>query len=215
MNGTTHAIKIRRALERDIVAGELKAGDKLDEVAIAKRFNVSRTPVREALMQMQASDLVERRQRVGATVKGWTLRNLVQNLEFEAGLEGFAAYLAARRARPSDMEKIERALAECERLALKNDPDGYYDANVAFHWAVYEASYNDVLVSKIEAASSYLLPFFRAQHHRAGWIEKTVDDHREMLAALKARDADLCAHLFRKHVHFDSEQFADIAVQLD
>jgi DNA-binding GntR family transcriptional regulator len=72
-----------------------------------------------------------------------------------------------------------------------------------------------VLDAKTLAVGESLMAFYRAQHHKPGWIEKTMREHREIFGAIEARNGPLASELLHKHVHFDSEQFADLASQFD
>ena len=103
------AERIKTLLEREIVSGRLKQGEKIDESEIASVHSVSRTPVREALMKLEAIGLVERRRRHGSIVKGITLKRLVQMLEVLSGLEGFAGSLAARRIKKAERIALTKA----------------------------------------------------------------------------------------------------------
>lgn len=211
----TQALRVKRILEHEIVTGVLRAGEKLDEGEIARRCHVSRTPVREALLLLQAANLIDRKPRTGAVVRGQTLKVLIQTLELFSGLESLSGSLAARRLKPADLEAIDRQLTCCEAIAATGDADAYYDANLLLHYAIHSASYNDVLLVQIEKTGAYLQPFFRAQHHKPGWIEKTVTDHREVVVALHNRDSNAVDALLKRHSHFDSDDFADLAMRFD
>lgn len=211
----TQTLRVRKLIEKDIVSGALRAGERLDEEVLAKRFGVSRTPIREALMLLQAADLVERKPRAGTVVKERTLKVLVQSMEVHGALEAFAAYLAARRASKADLAEMKSALDMLMLRAAEGDPDAYYDANCVFHYAIYAASHNDVLQNKATTLGESLMPFYRAQHHSPGWIQKTLSEHVAIYEAIEAREADRVSEIIRRHVHFDSDQFADLAAQFD
>src|SRR5690606_4659815 len=110
--------------------GQLKPGSKLDETEIAAAHNVSRTPVREALMKLEAIGLVERRKRQSSIVRGITLKRVVQMMEMLGGLEGLAGSLAAKRIKEPQKKSLVKALELCAATAEANDPDAYYDANI-------------------------------------------------------------------------------------
>ena len=87
---------LREALEQDIVTGKFRPGDRLDEQSLAARFEVSRTPIREALMQLASTGLVELQARRGAFVASLSFKDVVERFEVMAGLEGMCGALAAR-----------------------------------------------------------------------------------------------------------------------
>ena len=97
---------LRDQLEQDIVTGALRPGERLDEQSLAARFGVSRTPIREALMQLASAGLVELQARRGAFVASLSLREVIERFEVMAALEGACGALAARR-----MTEAERARA--------------------------------------------------------------------------------------------------------
>lgn len=212
-SGMSHAERLKGLLERQIVTGEIKPGEKLEELDIAARFNVSRTPVREALVMLEAINLVERRPRQGAVVKGITFTRLIQMLEVLAELDAFSGRLAAKRLKEKERKELEASLAACVE-AEGGDPDDYYNANVRFHRAIYAASYNSVLIEQAMAGGERLEPFFRTEHHQPGWIEKSVREHRAICEAILAGEGDKAAAMLRKHVQFDSEFLADLACSI-
>ena len=100
------ADRLRDQLEQDIVTGALRPGERLDEQSLAARFGVSRTPIREALMQLATAGLIELQPRRGAFVASLSLKDVIERFEVMAALEGTCGALAARR------------ITEPERLAL-------------------------------------------------------------------------------------------------
>ena len=114
----SRASELVPALEQDIVTGKLKPGQKLDEAMLAKRFNVSRTPVREALGKLAASGLVDIRPRRSAVVATISLRELMNMFEMMANLEGICARYAARRITPEEKLELIAAQKACTALDL-------------------------------------------------------------------------------------------------
>jgi DNA-binding GntR family transcriptional regulator len=208
------ASKLKQTLERQIVTGEIRQGDRLEEIDIANRFGVSRTPVREALMMLEAIHLVERRPRRGAIVKGMTLKTLIQMLEYFAGLEKFSARLAAKRIRPPEAIALKAAQNACRAAAEENDADDYFNCNIHFHQSIYAASYNSVLTEQLELFGKRLEPFLRSQHHQKGWIEKSVAEHDNIIEAILQGDEQKTELLMQQHVTFDSQLFAEFASHL-
>ncbi len=208
------ANRLKQTLERQIVTGEIRQGERLEEIDIAQRFGVSRTPVREALMMLEAIHLVERRPRRGAIVKGMTLKTLIQMLEYFAGLERFAARLAAKRIRNTEVNSLKAAQAACRLAAEKNDADDYYNQNIGFHRAIYNASYNHVLMDQLEIFGKRLEPFLRSQHHQKGWIEKSLEEHEKIVETILQGDEQEADLLLQQHVSFDSQLFAEFASHL-
>ena len=200
-----HSARLKAVLEREIVSGEIRSGQRLEEKEIAERFGVSRTPVREALMMLEAVKLVERRPNQGVVVRGVTLRRLVQMLEALTELEALAGRLAARRARPEALAVLTVALENFHAAAATGDADAAYDANIGFHKAIYSAGANDELLRFTEEVGERMEPFLRAQHHRPGWIEKVAAEHDAIHAAIPAGPPDTAHRRLREHVALDSD----------
>src|SRR4029453_2541526 len=91
---------LRDEIEQDIVTGRLKPGERLDEQSLAARFAVSRTPIREALMQLASTGLVSLQPRRGAFVASLSFKDVIERFEVMAALEGMCGSLAARRITP-------------------------------------------------------------------------------------------------------------------
>ena len=140
--------RIKIKLEKDIVAGILKPGERLDEVSLAEQFNVSRTPVREALLQLSSMGLVEMRPRRGNVVAQIGLKDLLDMFEVMAQLEGTCGRLAARRATKAEWELLAGVHDTSKRAVNNGDYNAYYQCNVEFHEIIYQASRNPFLAEQ-------------------------------------------------------------------
>ena len=116
---------LRDQLEQDIVTGAFRPGERLDEQALAARFGVSRTPVREALMQLATAGLVTLQERRGAFVAALGFKEIIERFEAMAVLEGACAALAARRITDEERGKLLEAHEACARQAAGGNPDAY------------------------------------------------------------------------------------------
>lgn len=121
--------KLRDEIENGIVTGEFEPGQRLDETQLAARYGVSRTPIREALMQLSAIGLVEIRPRRGAVIVDPGPHYVLEMFDVMAELEGMAGALAARRHTAGDRTALEAAHAACEAAAARDDTDAYYYEN--------------------------------------------------------------------------------------
>ncbi|MCA1939548.1 MAG: GntR family transcriptional regulator [Caenispirillum bisanense] len=205
----TRADQLRRALEEDIFAGRLKPGDRLDEQSLAQRFDVSRTPVREALRQLSASGLIEVRPRQGAVVAVITLPRLVEMFEVMAELEAMCARLAARRMNPAEREALKKVVRDCEGFEKKIDLEGYYAANKVFHDAIYDGSHNEVLAEMTRTLHRRTAPYRRHQLNRPGRISESLAEHKQVVDAILAYDADAASRLMARHVNVQGDVFTD------
>lgn len=197
--------------------GRLNPGDVVDETALVAEFGVSRTPVREAVLQLEAMGLVRRLPRKGATVFRPTLEEFLAILEVHAKLEGQAAGLAARRLSKSGAEALEQIVAACETHAATHgdaDPDGYYQLNLRFHETVALAAGNPFLTEMIKTNARKLLAYYRARYRYAGAIATSAREHRALATLILARDSEAAEAMMVRHVHFDQITAMDLLAAL-
>jgi len=204
------AERIREALEQSILLGEREPGSRLDETRLAERFAVSRTPVREALRLLAASGLVEHRPHRGVFVRVPDVHELAEMFEVMAELEGLCGRLVARRADSRDLARLERLADDCERALSSGDADHYYRENERLHAALYELSGNGYLAERASALHHRLQPYRRLQLRVPMRLRESMREHRAVVAAIVAGDAEAAARELRAHVSVQGERFADL-----
>lgn len=205
----SQAVKLRDALEDDIVNGVLKPGDRLDEAALAERFKVSRTPIREAFKYLVGSGLVETLPNRGTFVANVGLPQLIEMFEVMAELEGMCARLATRRITDAESEELRSLLEGCARAKEKGDPDAYYYENERFHDCIYRASHNNFLAQQARQLQTRLKPYRRLQlrvRNRAG---RSLAEHRTIVDAILAGDERVAEANMKDHVKIQGERFTD------
>lgn len=200
---------VRDAIEQDIVTGFYAPGDRLDESALAARHQVSRTPVREALIQLSTMGLVKMMPNRGAFVTQLTITELIEMFEVMGELEAMCARLAARRIRPEQLKLLEEAQAACASAHQAGNTDDYYYANAEFHRVIYEASGNGFLAENAHALQRRLKPYRRLQLRVPGRVNSSLAEHEDVLAAIRARDDGRARDAMRSHVVIQSEYFSD------
>jgi len=213
----SQAASIVRTVQDWIDAGRLMPGDEIDEAALIAEFGVSRTPLREALLTLEAQGLVRRLPRKGAVVFKPSLAEFLAILEVHAQLEGQAAGLAARRLSPAGAAALEAATAACEDHAARLGqaaPDAYYQLNLRFHACVAEAAGNPFLVELIKTNARKLMAYYRLGYRYAGTIAGSAAEHRAITAAILARDGDRAEGLMRRHCHYDQITAMDLLAAL-
>lgn len=206
--------RLREALEEDIVAGRLRPGQRLDEVGLAERFGVSRTPIREALIQLAASGMVEMRPRRGTFVTLLGPRELVESFELMAEVEASCARLAAQRMGPPDQKAISEAHAACCQAVAEGDEGAYYPANARFHAAIYAATNNRVLRSEALRLQLTLQPYRRLQLKVPRRIDASLAEHEAILEALLRGDGAVASERIRAHVLVQGERFMSLLAAL-
>lgn len=215
MNGIKNtSSKLRDEIENAILTGDYRPGTRLDEVGLATRFGVSRTPIREALMQLAEAGVVEIRPRRGTVVMQLAPDRLVQMFEVMAELEAMAARLAARRHTKADAEALKAAHQACTAAAGSGDPDAYYYENERFHHALYAASHQEFLIEQCLALSRRLRPYRRLQLRVRHRVASSLSEHDGIVNAILEVDGERSARLVREHVVVQGERFSDLVSSL-
>lgn len=205
---------LRDAIEDLIATGNLRPGDHLDETVLATRFSVSRTPIREALIQLASMGLVVLRPRRGAVVAEVAPEQLVEMFEVMAELEAMCGRLAARRMSPDDHAALQSAHEACRDACLAGDADAYYYKNEQFHDAIYAGSHNTFLAEQARALHRRLRPYRRLQLRVRNRLPTSFGEHDDVVNAIRAGDSDLTANLLRQHVLVQGQRFADLIASL-
>ncbi|WP_172327381.1 GntR family transcriptional regulator [Mangrovicoccus sp. HB161399] len=205
----TRAEELRQDLERLIVEGELKPGDRLDETEIAARFSVSRTPVREAIKGLVATGLVEVRGRQGTMVTQLSIPMLIEMFDLMAALEGLCARLAARRASREEKAAMLEIQERLEAAFEEGDPVAFYWINEEFHDLLYAAAHTHFLASQTIALRLRLSPYRRQVTYQPGKMRATLSEHREIIDAIDAGDSDRAMVAASEHVRLLGDHLSD------
>ncbi len=179
---------------------QLAPGQWIDELALARDWQISRTPLREALKVLAAEGLVVPVPRQGCKVAEMSEDEADELLPIMALLEGRCAYEAVRKAGEADVRRLQQLHAQLERHAAANDIEGYYRANHEFHSAVQALAGNRWL----DRATGDLRRFVRLlrgrQLHWPGRIEASINEHRVLLDAIVQRDAARAERVMHDHL---------------
>lgn len=201
------SVELKKQLEQEIVTGKLRPGTRLDEKTLTERFNVSRTPVREALHQLDSIGLIEILPRRGATVRKVGLRELIEMFEVMAELEGFCGALAAQRMSEAEIDLLRKRHLETTPLVAQGQFDDYYDANVLFHECIYQGSHNSFLAAQTLNLRNRVAPYRRIQLRQPNRLQTSFAEHEEILTAIQSRDADRASELLQAHVTVQQGSF--------
>lgn len=196
----TRTEDLRLQLADEIVRGDLAPGAPLDEMGIAARFNVSRTPVREALRQLAASGLVEIRPHRGAVVAQLSHDKLHEMFVAMAELEAVCAGLAASAMTAVERRNLEEIHGLLRDLVRSGDPQRYHEINESFHTAIYFGAHNGHLAEITLATRTRLQPFRRAQFRTLGRLAKSYSEHDRIVQAILRGDRDGAAAAMREHI---------------
>ena len=200
---------LRDELEQDIVTGSLRPGERLDEQTLAARFGVSRTPIREALMQLASAGLVELQPRRGAFVASLSLREVIERFEVMAALEGACGALAARRLTEVESMRLLEAHEACGREARSGDADAYYYANERFHQVLYDASHNVYLAEQTRQLHDRLKPYRRLQLRALSRVAASLAEHQAVVDAVLAGDGERAERVLKDHILIQGDRLSD------
>jgi DNA-binding GntR family transcriptional regulator len=204
--------KLLETIEERIVTGEYPAGASLDEVGLAEVFGVSRTPIREALIQLSVMNMIEKRSRKGWVVTEVSPARLCEMFELMAELEAICARLAARRASLFQQQRIKAAHEACRHA---KDADTYFRLNEAFHLAIYEASQNEFLIEEVLAVARRVRPYRRLQLRVRERLKTSFAEHDAIVNAILAGDSALAEETIKSHVLIQGQRFADLVASLE
>ena len=196
----TRTEELRLRLSDDIVRGQLAPGAALDETELARRFSVSRTPVREAIRMLAASGLVEVRAHRAAVVARPTHEHLIGMFEVMAELESLCAGYAADRMRGAERRALEEAHEKLRVLIQRGDPQRYYEVNEAFHATIYAGAHNSYLAEITLATRGRVQPFRRAQFRNLGRLAKSHAEHDRVVQAILRGERVLAAQNMYAHI---------------
>ncbi|TPK60671.1 GntR family transcriptional regulator [Mesorhizobium sp. B2-4-15] len=201
-----------RAIGDRIVTGVLRPGEKLDEASLAARFDVSRTPVREALGHLSAMGLVERRPNRGAIVAVVTQEHLASMFESMAELEGICARFSAERMSAGERRALEIEHQASARLVRLGAEEDYEYFNTEFHSRLYRGAHSTHVFELTVMTRSRLAPFRRAQFRLDGRLTKSWKEHDAIVSAILRGDGVAAGAAAKDHVSIVSEASAVFAL---
>ena len=210
----TRAEELRLQLADEIVRGALPPGAALDETDIARRFNVSRTPVREALRQLAASGLIDARAHRGSVVARPSIERLAGMFEAMAELEALCAGLAAERMLVVERHRLEAIHEELRVLSYAGNPDRFHEVNERFHNAIYAGSQNGYIAEMTLATRVRVQPFRRAQFRNLGRLAKSHAEHDRVVVAILRGDKVGAASAMRAHIELVRGEYEIYAVSV-
>lgn len=214
MATVSNTLRIRRALEDAIVEGRLLPGTRLDPEALETEFACSRTPLREAFQQLEASGLVRVMPKRGTFVSQWTPEELAERFEVMAEIEAACGRLAARRLTNAELAEFRAIHDECRHLAQTGQVEAYYARNSDFHHCLYRATHNAFLTQEAARLHAMLQPYRRMQlqvRHRMG---RSFAEHDAIVAAVTAGDGEAAARALYDHVIVQGDRFHDLIAVL-
>lgn len=205
---------VQQAIEDEIASGALRPGDKLDERALAERFGLSRTPVREALNRLASIGLIETRPRHGSFVSLIPSTDLMALFELNGELESLCARMAARRMTEEERSLLV-ALAESGRDGLVDgEVSTYAEHNLAFHRAIGLGTHNGYLHAETDRIRIRAAPYRRNTLKLPGRLRASAEEHVEIAHAIANRDEDRAFSLMHRHTDIHRPEYRDFLFML-
>jgi len=185
------------ALRDEIINGHLKAGESIRQEYIAKIFNVSRIPVREALKRLEAQGLVKNERYKGCVVSSLSDDEVAEIYELRLLLEPLIIKSAVENI---DKQTLKTARTYCEEFSAEENSANWGELNRKFHEALYQSANKPFHLKIIKEASDRIDSYIRAQLVLTEGMEKARIEHMGILEACEKGDGDLAAELTRKHI---------------
>ena len=188
------------ALEAEILAGQLKKGETLTEIALSTRHGVSRTPLRGALHRLAEEGLIEIVPNRGAVVIGVGREELIDIYKIRMRLEGLASREATEKISDEDIEKLRESVELAEFYIKRQDAEHLKELDSQFHDIIYKASGNRLLYKTLSELHRNIQFYRQRSITVEGRLEKSISEHREILAAIERRDAVEADRLTSLHI---------------
>lgn len=187
-------------VRQDILCGRYAEGDELTEAALGAELGVSRTPVREALRQLELEGLVELVPNKGAFVTGISPKDVMDIYQIRARLEGLCARWAAKNITDKELDDMEETMHLAEFHAKKEHYDKVFELDGRFHEIMYEASHSRILAHELEDFHQYVQRVRRMSIKNRVRSRNTNEEHNRIFEALKKHDGDLAEQLAHQHI---------------
>lgn len=199
-NGGPISNSLLSKLQKDILTGKLKAGQKLTEQQLCREYEVSRTPVREALRQLETDGLVENILNRGAFVIGMSEQDYEDMFEMRKIYEIQAVKWAIERITEEEMDRLEETFEFMEFYTLRKDIDKMLTINTGFHQVIYEASHNRMLRKLLSSYQSFLKYKGAEAVYEDDYLQTVLEEHRDIFKAFKDKDVKAGALAMENHI---------------
>jgi DNA-binding GntR family transcriptional regulator len=191
---------LQEKIERMILGGELKAGERINELALAQAFGVSRSPIREACRKLEQAGMVEIIKNRGMFVCSIDLQRAMDIYEIRGALAGLAGKLIVQRATDDDIAALHLMVQSMEDTVRSGVVAEYYRQNIAFHNALIRCTGNQRLVDMFLGTDKELHLYRHRSLVQPSGIAISNREHRDIVEAIAARDATRASKAFIRHV---------------
>jgi len=198
-NASLHG-RIFNYLQNDILNGKYKTGDSLIETKLSEELGVSRTPIREAIRQLELEGLVQTIPNKGAIVTGLTAKDIEDIYTIRLAIEGLAARWAAENVTESELKEMKHFLDLEEFYTEKNDVEQILKLDTKFHETIFRASKSKPLMTMLSNFHHYIQRARINSLGMSGRAEEALSEHKAIYQAISQRDAKKAEELTIEHV---------------
>jgi len=193
---------IYNKLKTAIIYGELLPGEKLSEIELAKKMNVSRTPIREVFRQLQTESYLNVAPNKGAYVSKLSPDEIEEIYNIVGLLEGYAAELTAQKIKDLELKELKKLQKKLIFYASKKRYRDYVEENTKFHHLITRLSGNNNLLKIITELRTRIYRYRLMSVTIPGYLEKYAIEHEKIIDALGERDSDRARKYMKEHVDF-------------
>ena len=203
-------------IEEQILSGELEPGERIFEQRLCEDLDVSRSPVREALITLESQGFVVKEARKGVRVAEPTPKEITDAYTIRANLESLATYLAVQRSSPSLIEKLEALNDKLKQICATGATNEYYRINLEFHDAIINECGNEQLIQMLHVFIKKTARYRKQILFFPGRIEESLKKHEQLIQSLKERNAKRAEKIRKelilssiKHLKLNAERKED------
>jgi len=192
--------RVFNKIQNDILNGKYQPGDSLIETKLSEDLGVSRTPIREAIRQLELEGLVQSIPNKGAVVKGITTKDIEDIYTIRMMIEGLASRWAAEQITEEELEELKEAVELEEFYTMKNDTNHLVKFDSKFHEIIYKACKSKPLMHTLKTFHHYVQRARNLSLETPGRAQKVHEEHKAIMQAIMERDADKAEKLTTEHV---------------
>ena len=192
--------EVYETLKKAILRGQIRSGERLIEEQLAAALEISRTPIREAIHKLEQDDLVVRLPRGGFSVRQLTVEDIEEIFGIRSVLESHAAVLATRHITADKLRLLDKKIDRSRVCLAQGDRAGLIRLNTEFHEVLYKSGKSKRLYRMISSLRDYFYRYRVAILGVDGMAEMSIQDHRDMLEAMRAGDSATVERVVRRHI---------------
>ncbi len=192
--------QVAKVITEGLLSGQFRSGDRLVENDLAEALGVSRSPIREALAELEMQGLISKEPGRGAVIRKWSAHDLRELYAVRGLLEGFAARLVAEQIPEVNLNPLESIIAEMEGASSTKDYAKLVALDVSFHQLLWELSGNKLLQNVLTGLKHQIQLFLTLNWKFHGGVKHVPENHWKVIRALRSGDLSLIDEVMAEHV---------------